>query len=140
MKEGFPSQLFADGKYDIDVHGPNGFYRAFRGDSSPSPVVVRCVYDRAATGLTGNVEAHVKNLSAKSVSVVVADNSYKAGTQTRELGPGQQVSIRVESSKSHGWYDFTVQVNGANSSMQYAGHVETSATSFTNPLMGGVIA
>jgi phospholipase C len=138
MQEGFPIQLFAGGKYDIDVHGPNGFYRAFRGDSTPSPIVVRCVYDRTGSGLTGNVEARVKNLSAKPVSVTVTDNSYKTGTQTKELAPGQQVSIPVDSSKSHGWYDFTVQAQGASSTMRYAGRVETGKTSFTDPLMGAV--
>ena len=140
LQEGFPTQLFKNGQYDVDVHGPNGFYRAFHGDSTPSPIVVRCAYDRTTKGLTGNVEARVKNLSAKPVTVTVADNSYKTGTQSRELAPGEQVSVLVEASKSHGWYDFTVQAHGASSSTRYAGRVETGATSFTDPLMGGVVA
>jgi phospholipase C len=140
MKEGYPLQLFADGKYDIDVHGPNGFYRAFRGDSTFSPLVVRCVYDRTASGLSGNVAAHVKNVSDKAVSVVVEDKSYKTGKQTKELAPGQDVSIPVESSKSHGWYDFTVQAEGLSAIRHYAGRVETGRSSFTDPLMGGVVA
>jgi len=140
MQEGFPTQLFKGGQYNVDVHGPNGFYRAFRGDATASPIVVRCAYERTTKGLTGNVEARVKNLSAKPVTVTVADNSYKTGTQNRELAPGEQVTVLVEASKSHGWYDFTVQAHGASSSTRYAGRVETGATSFTDPLMGGVVA
>jgi phospholipase C len=98
------------------------------------------MYERTASGLTGNVEAHIKNLSAKAITVTVADNSYKTGTQSREMAPGQQVSVAVAALKSHGWYDFTVQAHGSTSSMHYAGRVETGKTSFTDPLMGGVIA
>ena len=39
LQEAVPLQLFAGGKYEVDIHGPNGFYRAFRGDSTPSPIV-----------------------------------------------------------------------------------------------------
>jgi len=140
MREGYPLQLFADGKYDIDVHGPNGFYRAFRGDAAFSPIVVRCVYDRTVKGLTGDVAAKVKNVSDKALTVVVADNSYGTGKQTKELAAGEEASIVVDSSKAHGWYDFTVQVKGSSASMQYAGRVETGKSSITDPVMGGAVA
>jgi phospholipase C len=140
VEEHFPLQLFASNTFEIDVHGPNGFYRAFRGGSStPSPVVVSCVYEGSAHGQTGNVQAHVKNVSTQPVSVVVEDNSYKSGAQTKEIGPGQQALVSVPSSKSHGWYDFTVQIKGSSSSTRYAGRVETGRTSFTDPLMGNVV-
>jgi phospholipase C len=136
LQEAVPLQLFAGSRVEIDVHGPNGFYRAFRGDSAASPLVVRCVYQGTASHLTGNVEARVKNISAKPITVVVADHSYKTGTQTKEIAPGQQIIIPVESAKSHGWYDFTVQAQGSAASTRYAGRVETGKTSFTDPLMG----
>ena len=140
MQEGIPMQLFAGGKYEIDVHGPNGFYRAFRGTSATPSVVTRCVYQRKGTALSGNVEARVKNTSAKPVTVTVADKSYKTGTQTKEIAPGEQLAIPVEAAKTHGWYDFTVQEQGATAVQRYAGRVETGRSSFTDPLMGGVIA
>jgi len=136
LQEAVPLQLFAGGKYEVDVHGPNGFYRAFRGDSTPSPIVVRCVYSGTASRLTGNVEARVKNVSDKPVTIVVADVSYKTGTQTKEVAPGQQISIPVQAFVAHGWYDFTVQAKGSNASTRYAGRVETGKSSFTDPLMG----
>jgi phospholipase C len=140
MQEGIPLQLFANGKYDIDVHGPNGFYRAFRGDSSVPSIVVRCVYQRTANGITGNVEARIKNQTDKPLTVHVADNSYKTGTRNKELAAREQLAIPLDLSKSHGWYDFTVQAHGSSTSARYAGRVETGKASFTDPLMGGVMA
>ncbi|MBS1814475.1 MAG: phospholipase C, phosphocholine-specific [Acidobacteria bacterium] len=139
LQEGLPTKLFQNEQYHIDVHGPNGFYREFKGDASGSPLTTRCVYDRNASGLSGNVEARVKNNSAKPVTVHVIDNSYKTGAQTKELAPGQQVSLKVDCSKSHGWYDFTVRADGSNAQVRYAGRVETGRESFTDPLMGGVV-
>jgi phospholipase C len=139
LQEAYDASLFADGKYHIDVHGPNGFYREFFGDTSPAPMTVHCAYQRGTAGLTGNVEANVKNLSAKHLTIKVADNSYKAGEKTIKLAPGEQTTVPVESSKSHGWYDFTVSAKGSKMSVRYAGRVETGRSSFTDPLMGEAI-
>jgi phospholipase C len=140
LQESYLLSLFAGGKYEIVVHGPNGFYREFHGDASAVPVVARCVYDRSTSGLSGNVVAHVKNPSASPVTITVTDNSYKTGTQSKEVAAGQDVSIPVIASKSHGWYDFTVQAKGSNATVRYAGRVETGKASFTDPLMGRAIA
>jgi phospholipase C len=139
LKENIPLKAFKDGKYEIDVHGPNGFYRGFRGDSTPSPVSILCVYETQANVPSGNVQAKVKNVSAQPVTVTVADNSYGAGTQTRQIAPGQTVSVSIPSAKVHAWYDFTVKVAGSETSAHYAGRVETGKSSFTDPLMGGVV-
>jgi len=40
LTEAFPVALFADGRYDIDVHGPNGFYRSFKGEEQGSALKV----------------------------------------------------------------------------------------------------
>ncbi len=139
LQEGVPMQFFANGRYEIDVHGPNGFYREFRGDATPCPIMSRCAYERTNKGLTGNVLASVKNLSATPVKVTIADNSYKTGSQVIELQPGESKSIPVQAAKVHGWYDYTVQANGSNTYVRYAGRVETGKASMTDPLMGGVV-
>jgi phospholipase C len=138
IQEGIPLGLFAGGRYAIDVHGPNGFYREFQGDATACPILTRCAYERTGGGLTGNVLANVRNVSSGPVKVTVADNSYKTGTQTVELAAGEMKSIPVEASKSHGWYDVTVQVSGSATHVRYAGRVETGRASMTDPLMGGV--
>jgi phospholipase C len=138
LREEIPVQLFAHGRYEIEVHAPNGFYRVFRGSSSPSPVLVRCVYDRAGSRLSGNVMLQAKNTFDKSIRVTVTDNGYKSGEQTMTLEPAQAADIALKSSQSHGWYDFTVAVKGSDVTVRYAGRAETGASSFTDPVMGEV--
>lgn len=140
LTERFPLQLFADSGYEIEVHGPNGFYRSFQGSAlAPSPVAVSCVYEGGAQGLTGNVQAHVKNISTRSIIVTVEDNSYKTGAQTKEIAAGQQALVSVPAAKSHGWYDITVRAKGVHATTRYAGRVETGRSSYTDPLMGQAI-
>jgi phospholipase C len=140
LKEQFPRTLFADGAYAIDVHGPNGFYRAFRGDAGG--LEVRAHYERSGAGkgakLTGNVQLMVRNGGAKAVHVAVRDCSYKAKTVQQTIAGAQEASIVLPLQRSHGWYDFAVQVNGAAEETRFAGRVETGHSSFSDPLMGGV--
>ena len=138
LQEAIPVQLFAHGKYEIEVRAPNGFYRAFNGSAGPSPVVVRAVYEHAGGRLSGNVIVQAKNTSDKPIKVTVTDNAYMSGEHTKELGPGQETTIALESSKSHGWYDFTVAVKHSDTTARYAGRVETGASSLTDPVMGEV--
>jgi phospholipase C len=123
---------------EVEVSAPNGFYRAFRWSTSPSPVVVRCVYDHAGGRLSGNVIVQAKNTSDKPIRVMVTDHGYKSGEHTMELGSGHEANIALESSKSHGWYDFAVGVKDSDAMVRYAGRVETGASSFTDPVMGEV--
>lgn len=140
LQEGIPMQLFADGKYAVDVHGPNGFFRSFRGDSSAQPILVRAVYERAGGSLTGNIQARVKNQSSQPVTVHITDNSYKTSAKTQHIAAGETITVAMDLSKSHSWYDFTVQAEGHVATAQYAGRVETGRAGFTDPLMGGLFA
>ncbi|WP_263372706.1 phosphocholine-specific phospholipase C [Granulicella cerasi] len=139
LRENYPLKAFKDGRYEIDVHGPNGFYRSFRGNvAEVSPMSVACAYENA-TGLTGNVHAKVKNTSTKPVTVTVVDHSYGQGTQSKQIDVGQSATLTITSSKSHGWYDFTVKSVDSEMAVHYAGHVDTGKSSFTDPLMGGMV-
>lgn len=139
LQEGLPLKLFANNKYEVHVHGPNGFYREFYGDTNAHPITTRAVYQRAGSGLSGNVETRIKNGSKKPLTIHVIDNSYKTGAQTKHVAPGEEVAVVVNSAKSHGWYDFTVRADGSSGHVRYAGRVETGRESFTDPLMGGVV-
>jgi phospholipase C len=140
LREGFPLEGFAHGKYEIDVHGPNGFFRSFRGEAAnASPIKTQCLYAAAGGTLTSDVEAQVTNISSRPVVITVTDESYKTGSQTHTVAPGQKMTVPIKSSKSHGWYDFSVQPKDSSASMRYAGRVETGRNSYTDPLMGGMV-
>jgi phospholipase C len=138
LHEEFPLSLFADGKYSIDVHGPNGFYRSFTGDAKTPGVKVSAVYDRKGASLTGNVLLHLVNADAKAVTVTVADNSYGAATVVKTLAAGETGPVLLDLQRSHGWYDFTVRSEGSGNAAHFGGRVETGRSSFTDPFMGRV--
>ena len=133
LTEAFP---VADGRYDIDVHGPNGFYRSFKGEEQGSALKVRTSYEKHGSKLSGNVEVHLHNTGPTPLKVGVLDKSYKGETVTKTIAAGGETSIVVPSSKSHGWYDFGVSADGLMASTRFAGRVETGASSFSDPAMG----
>jgi len=138
LEEEFPLSLFADGKYAIDVHGPNGFYRSFSGDAK-SAVKAAAVYEWKGSSLTGNVLVNLENAGSEAVTVTVADESYGAETVVKTVRAGKTRSVLLDLARSHGWYDFTVKAEGTESAARFAGRVETGRASFTDPLMGRVV-
>ncbi len=140
LHEEIPLSRFEDGKYRIDVHGPNGFYRSFTGDAKAPKVKVSAAYELNGSTLTGNVLVNLENADANAVTVTVADNSYGTAMVARSIAVGQKKSVALNLQKSHGWYDFTVRVEGSSTddAAHFAGHVETGRSSFTDPLMGRV--
>ncbi|MES2391897.1 MAG: phospholipase C, phosphocholine-specific [Acidobacteriota bacterium] len=127
----FPLALFADGKVHLEVHAPNGFYRAFKLDAS-APMKVRLSYQG------GDAKLSLRNIATHVIEVQVRDNSYGAKPVSRTIPAGQQESLVLPLASSHGWYDVSVQVAGSNAIAHYAGRVETGRATFSDPLMGGV--
>jgi phospholipase C len=139
LSEEFPLSLFADGRYSIDVHGPNGFYRSFTGEPQATGLQARTSYERQSSHLTGNVQVLLHNPGTQPLKVAVLDNSYKTGTVNKTIPAGHEMSVVLNLKQSHGWYDFTVTADGATSAARYAGRVETGRSSFSDPLMGGLV-
>ncbi|MBB5062102.1 phosphocholine-specific phospholipase C [Granulicella mallensis] len=139
LSEEFPLSLFADGRYSIDVHGPNGFYRSFTGEPQATGLQARTSYERQSSHLTGNVQVLLHNPGTQPLKVAVLDNSYKTGTVNKTIRAGHEMSVVLNLKHSHGWYDFTVTADGATSAARYAGRVETGRSSFSDPLMGGLV-
>lgn len=128
---------FAGPDYGIDVHGPNGFYRAFSGSlAQANPLEVRMDYERLGGKLTGNVKLSLRNVSAKTVTAVVTDQSYGARALERHLDAGQKTALVLPLARSHGWYDFVVSTAGSKAEARYAGRVEAGRHSISDPFMG----
>ena len=139
LSEEFPLALFAGGGYSIDVYGPNGFFRSFMGAAEGPMVQVRTAYEREHSTPTGNVQVFLHNPGTQSVKVSVLDKSYKTGIVTKEVPAGREVAVVLKLKQSYGWYDFLVTADGAKAAARYAGRVETGRSSFSDPLMGGVL-
>jgi len=135
VKDSWNVNDFENGNYDISVHGPNGFFREFKGNNNDPLVNVVCNYQHDANDpkkLTGNIEINFQN-EGKTNAIEITDHYTKA---TRNISS----TIVLDLSKNYGWYDLTVKIKG-NSSFEkrYAGRVETGKESFTDPMMGGVM-
>jgi phospholipase C len=132
----FPLELFEGGTYRVRVDGPNGFYREFRGLVSEPLIETHVEYVRRGSRLSGDAKVTVRNVSAGTVVVQIKDEAYGGQYAARSLTKGESTSIEVKSSQSHGWYDFSLSLQGvAGFAKRYAGHVETGVVSVTDPAM-----
>jgi len=121
--------------YDLAVHGPNGFFRSFRGTLSDSATVqlgVHTTYDKVRNAITLSLSNH--GSVSTDLSVV---NVYSGGITRLELRAGQGTLRTYEVHPTFGWYDFVVTAD-ADPTFRYqlAGHVETGDESRTDPAIG----
>jgi phospholipase C len=128
-------------QYHLRVHGPNGFYRAFDGNSDSPNLEVTCIYPRnAQKKLTGNIAFRIVNKGKQPCTIELIDNAYKAKPQTHTIGGGTKLEVGVDLAKSFCWYDVSVKVKGAGQfENRYAGRVETGKEGVSDPLMGGKV-
>ena len=142
LKDDWAIENFENGNYHLRVHGPNGFYREFKGSSNDPLIEVKAIYERSKINtkkLTGNIVLQVKNKSTQSLTVNVKDESYKTGVHTKTIAAGALTNLSLDLSQSHHWYDFSVDVKGhENFTKRYAGRVETGNAGITDPLMGAL--
>ena len=140
LEDSWQLSNFDGGQYHLQVHGPNGFFREFKGNSKDPQVAVSCGYPYGAGQKpTGQLLLKLINNSQSAVNVEITDNSYKTRTRTLLLKAGASQEILLDLGKSFGWYDHSVKLNGNSQFEQrFAGRVETGKTSFTDPLMGRV--
>ncbi|MQY09526.1 phosphocholine-specific phospholipase C [Actinomadura macrotermitis] len=117
--------------YDLSVHGPNGFFRRYRGDLSKGgpQVSVR----RAG----GDVRLSIANPGRTTCEVTVT-SAYGGGRPARlRVRPGQRISHTVGLHHSASWYDLTVTADSDPSYLwRVAGHVETGRPSLSDPALG----
>jgi phospholipase C len=113
------------GTYDIHLHGPNGFFRRFAGDTNANQVHVTLERD------PGTQRVHVEVTAPRGTQVVVHD----AHAGPVDVDPN---SLRgtLDTTTSAGWYDLTVSVPGTSWLRTFAGHLETGAPSLSDPALG----
>jgi phospholipase C len=113
---------------DLFVLGPNGFHRRLTGRS-----------DIFSVGLqAGGADAptlHVENLTTTPQSIAMTDRAYGAAPVAIVLAGGETRSLRLDLTDSHGWYDR--QFTAGGQAWRMAGHVETGASSYSDPAAGG---
>jgi phospholipase C len=139
----WPLQAFDNDQYHLRLYGPNGFYREYKGNAIDPELEVRVEYELGAKTHkpTGNIRLYLVNTPAqKAVQVTIKDNAYKKKDIVRQIAKGGSDALMLSLRDSHGWYDFSITINGADAfEKRYAGRVETGKESFSDPYMGRMI-
>jgi phospholipase C len=125
-------------QYDLSVYGPNGFFRAFKGKVSgphAANLNVQASYDEDRNTIT----LEVSNRASQLAKVRIAD-AYHSSTSTLVLSPGESQSRNWSLTRTSGWYDLVITVDGDDQfEYRFAGHLENGEDSISDPLMGGLV-
>jgi phospholipase C len=111
------------GDYDIHLHGPNGFFRRFAGDTRTDRIRVEVTRVGRTQRLSVTVEA------PRGVPVTIED-AYGARTTV-----GRRPVV-VDTSTNGGWYDLTVVAEVGTFLRGFAGHLGTGRPSISEPALG----
>ena len=131
LNDSWTTQATSD--YDIAVHGPNGFFRAFAGnlDAASAKLAGRTVYD----AIGGGISLIVTNLGSASTTVTVTDK-YTNAQSHQTLAPGASFRSDWSLQTTGRWYDLLVTAStDARFAAQFAGHVETGADGVSDPYL-----
>jgi phospholipase C len=133
---------FEGGLYHLRVHGPNGFFREFRGGADDPGLEILANAPRGATPAPGELTLHLVNRDGtRPLTVIVDDLSYGNPMQSVAVGPADSearaVRLALPVAASFGWYDVRIRVREAPQFEQrFAGRVETGQEGVCDPLIG----
>ena len=135
----WPLDSFEGQQFHLRVYGPNGFFREFAGKRDTG-IEITCIPEKNGRNITGRLKVGVKNAARQSLKLkLTADKYQKKLNHVFDLKPGSAESLVIDTTPSHGWYDFSIHVPGQeNPLIRYAGRLETGADSISDPYMAGV--
>jgi phospholipase C len=135
IEDSWPLAAFAEGVYDIELHGPNGFYRHFRGTKDDPKVEVALLDSNAPESSTLSLQ--ISNRSDRPRQLAAIDRAYGTPEQNIEAEPNQTTAIGIDTDTSHGWYDLQLHDPANLYFMRvYAGRAERGDWSRTDPQIG----
>ena len=126
------------GAYDLEVHGPGGFFRSFSGstDAHTAPEI-ELRYDRRER----SVVLTVRNPGEHPATLQVEPHAYRFdGPRTIHVSPRREVRKSWSLNTSGNWYDFTVTTDGSSLERRFAGRVETGRDGISDPAMAAQLS
>ncbi|MFF9092291.1 phosphocholine-specific phospholipase C [Streptomyces sp. NPDC014802] len=126
------NSVYSGGSYDLTVHGPNGFLRAFKGRNKVAGPEV------TARHSGDDLELTFTNSGSGTSRLTVTDG-YGGGKRSVSVRPGATVKQLVDLAVSRRWYDLTVTADGdATYLRRFAGHVENGLPGVSDPALATV--
>jgi phospholipase C len=147
LEDQWPLDDFENSRYHLRVYGPNGFFREFRGAATDPLLKASCEYEQVPgteKRFSGNVSLVIRNMDDRDYALEITDNAYKAlpvvKTVRKKGSAGDQVVISQDLSRNHGWYDFSLKIQGSHGfEKRWAGRVETGKHGYSDPFMGRMV-
>ena len=116
-------------RYDVELHGPAGFYRRAWGTSATSPLDAWVVED----GRRDLAALHLRSSATTAQEVSVVD-AYGSAAERLTLRPGASAVVRYPTVATGGWYDLTVSTDAdSRFGRTAAGRVETGGERTSDP-------
>ncbi|MFF4905603.1 phosphocholine-specific phospholipase C [Streptomyces sp. NPDC001260] len=121
------NSAYSGGSYDLTVHGPNGFLRAFKGvNKTAGPEVT-------ARHRGDDIELTLTNKGSGTVRLKLS-GGYGCRTRFLTVRPGATVKHTVDLAASRRWYDLTVTSEADPAFLRrFAGHVENGRPGVSDP-------
>ncbi|MEV6174579.1 phosphocholine-specific phospholipase C [Streptomyces sp. NPDC051954] len=121
------NSAYSSGSYDLTVHGPNGFVRAFKGAGRTAGPEV------TARHRGDDVELTFTNKGSATVELKVADG-YGGRTRRFVVRRGATVRHTFDLGVSKQWYDLTVTSEADSAFLRrFAGRVENGRPGVSDP-------
>lgn len=111
------------GAYDVHLHGPNGFFRRFAGDTTSDALTM-------SARRQGTSKVLLLTVAGPSAAEVVVEDAYLGRV------PVVDGVAAVDTTPADGWYDVTVAVPGTGWVRALGGHLEDGKPSVSDPALG----
>ena len=121
--------------WDLELRGPDGFLRTFKGQAGPAEIDADLAYDPSQD----RVRIVLKTLSADARTVEIRGGGrYDHGApRTVGLEPGATVEQAWSVAATAGWYDLLVTTPDAPAfARRFAGRLQTGRAGLTDPAIG----
>ncbi|RKO69510.1 phospholipase C, phosphocholine-specific [Sphingobacterium puteale] len=138
LSDNWSINAFDNGLFQLDIHGPNGFYRMFKGEAKHPNIKIRCTYEKSKdeNSFTGRLLFTCINQDSRSHQLLVEDVSYGQGRKEVQLKSGVSTTILFDLSKQSFWYDFRISCKDYSAFQeQYAGRIEIGHSGKSDPLL-----
>ncbi|MDH6251275.1 phospholipase C [Chryseobacterium sp. H1D6B] len=112
------------GYYDYEVFGPNGFFRKFKGDSSPI-LQVKLLNDPQKN----EVQLVFKKNTKENLTAVLEDLYEKTQKKISLNTSEEKITVNLNSTK--GWYD--LKINVSDHIWHFSGRIENGKPSISDP-------
>lgn len=124
-----------NGKYAVEVFGPNGYFQKFSGNILKNEPVIEVDYDHRKGGVT----LDLKNSGKSALHLEIIPNAYDyAKEKSFDILPGERKKMHWRLTDSGNWYDFSVKSEDGFLH-RFAGRVETGKHSISDPAMAAEI-